>query len=204
MEYAPDPESPQFIVARLRTVPHNAGTGVPIEAAPSATTGHLPAKCEWGSIYGQAVAAESRRLRRGISMENGLRLLAAVMSLALLAAFVGIFGWTVFRSPTGEGPANEALAYVWTTVSVLVGGVVAVAYGQPEPNKPLLVRFVPELITLVYAWAYMIVGIAAVITWLIYGEKTVLLIENAATTWLGLVVPIVSAFLKPTAGTTRA
>ncbi|RWP46261.1 hypothetical protein [Mesorhizobium sp.] len=141
-------------------------------------------------------------------MKNGLQLLAAVMSLIVLGGFVGIFGWVVVNHPKGtnEGIAfvlagtdvtNEVLAYVWTGVSVLVGGVVAVAYGQPERARPMLVRFIPELIVLIYAAAYMAVGVVAVVTWMSYQKDTVMLIENAATTFLGLVLPIVSAFLKP-------
>jgi hypothetical protein len=123
---------------------------------------------------------------------GGLKFLVAVMSLVVLAAFVGVFAYVVIK-PGQAG--NEALAYVWTGVSVLVGGVVAVAYGQP-PQKTWIGQLTPEKIVLAYAWAYMIVGIAAVVDWIL-NPTAPLLVHNAATTFLGLLLPIVSAFLKP-------
>jgi hypothetical protein len=123
---------------------------------------------------------------------NGLKFLVAVMSLVVLAAFVGVFVLVVINP---DQASNEALTYVWTGVSVLVGGVVAVAYGQPPPKRSLLRELTPNVIVLAYAWAYMLVGIAAVVVWVIVPSAP-LLVHNAATTFLGLLLPIVSSFLK--------
>jgi hypothetical protein len=97
---------------------------------------------------------------------------------------------------------NKALVNVWTGVSVLVGSVVAVAFGQPESALAAggwLEKLTPQTIVRAYAWAYMAVGIGAVVYWLVRPARTPPLIENAATTFLGLLLPIVSAFLRPDA-----
>lgn len=120
-------------------------------------------------------------------------MLVAVMSLVVLAAFVIVFGFVVVRPSQA---LNDAVTYVWTGVSVLVGSVVAVAYGQTPPTRTWLGRLTPEMITLTYAWAYMLVGTVAVIDWIANPQGPVL-IHNAATTFLGLLLPIVTTFLRP-------
>lgn len=123
----------------------------------------------------------------------GLKFLVAVMSLLVLAAFVAVFGFVVFR-PKQE--LNDAVVYVWTGVSVLVGGVVAVAYGQTPPKRTWLGQLTPDAIILAYAWGYMLVGVVAVGDWVIHPDAPPL-IHNAATTFIGLLLPIVSTFLRP-------
>ena len=135
-------------------------------------------------------------------MEDFRQLIAAILSLLLLFAYAVIFGWVYFYYPEESEImrafdaeiAAEPVAYIWTSVSVLVGGVVAVAFGVPEP-KPLF-PVSPATIIVIYAVVYFLVGIWAVFAWLSIGQKANLLIINAATTFIGLAVPIVSAFLR--------
>ena len=137
-----------------------------------------------------------------------LRLVVEVVSIVLLVLYVATFLWFVFPAlggrvglpaPTNE---NEALIFVWTTVSVLVGGVVAVAFGQPVP-KTRAEGLGPEPIVIAYAWAFVAVGVLATVVWAVTAQnEPLLLIKNAATAFFGLVVPIVTAYLKlpPTPG----
>jgi hypothetical protein len=138
-------------------------------------------------------------------MGSTRQLLAAILSLLVILAYVVIFGSVSIFYPEAQSGsvimlagielATDPLAYVWTGVSVLVGGVVAVAFGQPEPKR--IFGITPEMITNIYTIAYFGVGAIAVIECFAHGAKTNLLIINAATTCLGLALPIVSAFLRP-------
>jgi hypothetical protein len=123
-------------------------------------------------------------------MDAKLKFLAGVMSLIVLAAYVGAFGWAVF----GEARENEALAYIWTGVSVLVGGVVAVAFGQEPSSEKTAIGLSRDDIVVAYAWTYVVVGMVAIGCW-IYLPAPPDLVKNAATTFFGLLLPIVSAYL---------
>ena len=48
----------------------------------------------------------------------------------------------------------------------------------------------------VYAMVYFIWGIAAVVTWIFFTAVTPDLVKNLATTFLGLALPIVTAFMR--------
>jgi len=124
-----------------------------------------------------------------------LKGIAVVMSVIVLVLFVGGFSWVLvhYRQPSD----NEAVTYIWTGVSVLVGGIVAVAFGQPEPRQTLLRQITPDKLIVAYAWAYLAVGLVAIGAWVLFSEAAPLLIRNAATTFLGLALPIVSSFLRP-------
>lgn len=129
-------------------------------------------------------------------MNPKLQIIAVAMSLVVVVAYVGVFVWTIVHAESN----NEALTYVWTGTSVLVGGVVAVAFGQPEPKSFVARMIGPDQLVIAYAWAYVIVGIAAIVVWVITDQQnhvTSSLVKNAATTFLGLILPIVSSFLRP-------
>lgn len=131
-------------------------------------------------------------------MDDKLKLLAGVMSLIVLVAYVGAFAWALF----GGAADNEALAYIWTGVSVLVGGVVAVAFGQePNENKGSLGLSRDDII-IAYAWTYVGIGMTAMGAW-VYLENPPPLVKNAATTFFGLLLPIVSAYLGRKSGLTK-
>lgn len=147
-------------------------------------------------------------------MNPMLRPILVFLSGAVLLLYIGTFLWFAWTALFGsgeqidvvtagplEGPANEAVAYVWTTVSLLVGGVVAVAFGQPTP-KPLTESVPTEKIVVAYAWAFMGVGILAIFVWIAAGQGTgaSLLIKNAAVAFFGLAVPILTAFIRLPAG----
>jgi uncharacterized membrane protein (DUF485 family) len=155
-------------------------------------------------------------------MNEDLKPIASLMSILMLVLYVGtflVFAYhglfvksdepSIARGPS-DPAANEAIAFAWTATSVLVAGVVAVAFGQ-QPKTALRSSRWPTAADLIrwYAWTFVGVGTLAVIVWAINGSgsgngffkgsggDTPLLIKNAATAFLGLVAPIVTAYLRP-------
>ena len=137
-------------------------------------------------------------------MNPRLKTLVTALSIMMLVAYAGTFaayavgylwpGLTFLPAAS----AGEGVDYVWTSASVLVGSVVAVALGQPDPNRRLL-RFTSEDIVVWYGWGWAAVGASAILVWVFApaGREVPLLIKNAATTFLGLVIPVVAGFLRP-------
>jgi Ca2+/Na+ antiporter len=48
----------------------------------------------------------------------------------------------------------------------------------------------------IYALAYVIIGAAAIVTWIAMPDETSALVKNLATTFLGLLVPIVAGYFR--------
>lgn len=91
---------------------------------------------------------------------------------------------------------NEARTYVWTAISVLVGSVTAFALGVEFPKAPLLSNLAgAEYWRNLYAVAYTVVGLTAVMTWFARTAWSSVLMKNLATTFLGIAVPVVSSWL---------
>lgn len=144
-------------------------------------------------------------------MNPNLKPLVVVLALSALVAYIGTFAvyavqtLGVIADPVSSLAATAddqgsggAIDYVWTSVSVLVGAVVAVALGQPEPARRFDLPKVENIIVY-YAWAWFGVGISAIVVWFIKdqsGGETPLIIRNAATTFIGLAIPVITAFLR--------
>lgn len=135
---------------------------------------------------------------------------AAVLGWALLALYLATFAWFAFTAcaPGGTSifwgsvpaaPDNEAAVYVWTTLSLFVGGVVAVAFGQPAPRTHANADV--ERVIICYAWSFFLVGIIATGVWIALSGRTgesasEMLIKNAAVAFFGLAVPMLTVFLR--------
>jgi hypothetical protein len=144
------------------------------------------------------------------------------IALALIAGlgFVGIYGWEITKAWTTTCPAptpvssqnnnvqlqpvvidsvsgqaediKDPYTYVATILIGLVGGVVAVLFGQ---KINLASTGWKEILSGLYAVAYMLVGVASVVTWMFKSCESVL-VKTLALSFLGLLVPVVTGFFK--------
>ncbi len=145
-------------------------------------------------------------------------ILTALMVILTGLAFAGIFAWAMYQtwaaSPGLPPEYSEALLYVATAVAALVGGIVAVSFGlkPPQdgatsrlkrnlkglssiPGAPTAVVLQPALLS-AYALVYIVWGAAAIATWIFRSPETPDIVKNLATTFLGMVIPIVGAFFS--------
>jgi len=119
---------------------------------------------------------------------------------------------------------NPALVHILNGLTGLVGGIVASAFGTKWSESPdsgpgsihyrnfrrlgNLVYSSPEgppsggpgtakaRYGFVYALAYILVGLTALAIWVILGEGTLPVVSATATTFLGMMVPIVATYFK--------
>ncbi len=122
----------------------------------------------------------------------------------------------VWQAAPGKPPQySEPYLYVATGLAALVGGIFAVAFGVKQqqagqPSQSMVGHNLSNLGSLpsvaptpatvlgaVYAFAYVAIGIAALTTWVLHPNEVSDLVKNLATTFLGLALPIVGAFLQP-------
>jgi hypothetical protein len=87
---------------------------------------------------------------------------------------------------------NDPYTYVATILIGLVGGVVAVLFGQ---KIDLSATGWKEILSGLYAVAYMLMGVASVVTWMFKTCESVL-VKTLALSFLGLLVPVVTGFFK--------
>jgi hypothetical protein len=161
---------------------------------------------------GEAVATRSEIIPSVI-----VRVLVALLAVGAIVAFAIMFGVgiaDVWDAADGVPPTqSDAFLYVATAIAALVGGIVAVGFGVELPdnnaNANRLTVSTTGLGTLaipanapravigsIYAIVYLILGAAALITWVTQPEETSALVKNLGTTFLGLAVPIVAAFFR--------
>ena len=147
------------------------------------------------------------------------------IALALLAGlgFVGVYGWEITKAWTKPCPKTkpevvlsqgqnvdqsqsastnsitgqaddikDPYTYVATILIGLISGVVAVLFGQ---KINLTATGWKELLSGLYAIAYMLMGTASVITWMFKSCESVL-VKTLALSFLGLLVPVVTGFFK--------
>ena len=137
-------------------------------------------------------------------------ILTGIVILAFVATFV-LEAWRVWRS-SAPPLENPALTYVWTAVSTLIGGVTAVVLNVASPAESgertggggATLAFAQAALgsgvgqkfwLTVCTFAYVAVGIAAVATWILRQQSSTTLIRTASTTFVGLAIPVVAAFL---------
>jgi ABC-type microcin C transport system permease subunit YejE len=87
---------------------------------------------------------------------------------------------------------KDPYTYVATILIGLVSGVVAVLFGQ---KIDLSATGWKEILSGLYTIAYMLMGIASVVTWMFKTCESVL-VKTLALSFLGLLVPVVSGFFK--------
>ncbi len=123
-----------------------------------------------------------------------------------------------------ENPeTSPALMYIASALTGLVGGIVAAAFGvktkddgvgamNNAESKALSGRLkmqrvgefamganedkLKERLGNLYAWAYILVGIASIVIWAILSADATQSITTNATTFIGMMLAIVSAFFK--------
>jgi hypothetical protein len=148
---------------------------------------------------------------------------AALVAILLYAAGVVVGIWFSWKS--GDDPdwlTDEAMLYVVTGLSALVGGVVAAAFGveppepEPEPDPaPEPSRTDRNLLALgavlsadtgeasaqsslaaVYVVVYFLLAAAAIVTWVLNAGDTLDFVRGLASAAVGLFLAIVRAFFQ--------
>jgi hypothetical protein len=116
-----------------------------------------------------------------------------VLFCSAMFAFALVKTWRSKAKPPDFG---DAFLYVATALASLIGGIVAVAFGQAPPRPSLLLGSLDWLAIMatVYAIAYLSLGIASLVTWVLKADVTPAVVKNLATTFLGLLLPIVGSF----------
>lgn len=159
-------------------------------------------------------------------MKNKKRLIQLLVVLALLgfiACSVYMFYIAFDILVKGKLPEeylkemNTSLIYITSGLTGLVGGIVATSFGVQQtenPNRnasPSAMKFqslgtvlvssnesdeMREKIGYFYALAYILVGMASVIIWVVLNENTIQSVSNMATTFFGMLIPIVAQFFN--------
>ena len=145
--------------------------------------------------------------------------LTLIVALFFVLAFAYLFGNAMLLTLGAQAKLpdfGEPYIYVATILAGLVGGVVAVSFGQkPPPGRrtraarvtaglerlgELVLPAEPmkwqEIMAGVYAVIYLVWGAAALVVWFTKGNIiTPELVRNFALIWLGLFVAVVRGFL---------
>ena len=127
-------------------------------------------------------------------------IIRTLLTGAVLFAFIVIFAQeTLAIWGTADPPQNEARTYVWTGISALLGSVTALLLGVQLPKESTLAYVsAPDVWRTTYAVIYVVVGLVAVVTWVMRTARTTVLMKNLAATFLGLALPVVSGWLLKT------
>lgn len=145
-------------------------------------------------------------------MKVDLSQLKIFLSIAVLAIYVIYFlatlvPWVLTLLGQGQqmlGDETDVFGvYLWTGVSVMIVSVVSVAFGQPAPSRTST-RLSPETIIAYYAWTYSLLGLVALVLVALRPETAPPLIKNAATTFFGILIPVVNSFLNPAGAPERS
>lgn len=148
-------------------------------------------------------------------------LIAALAGLVwvVLVAFGIVFSWV-----SGDDPnfiSSDGLVFILPGLTALVGGVVAVAFGVPAPKAeskdgpPSSSAQVQSILSAttkgseralkgaskwlgqLYIAAYVILGLIAMVTWMIMGGDTIDYVRTLASAWAGLILPIAASNFQP-------
>jgi|GEM_PF-5441978 len=126
----------------------------------------------------------------------------------------------IYKCDLDPTKINDILLYFTTGLTTMTGGIIAIIFGIPklESNKPnpgkLETNYTrlnnvgsilyfgksekyKTLIGAFYTVFYTLVGFASIVFWIIAQEETTSGISNIATAFFGLLIPILSNFLKP-------
>ncbi len=146
--------------------------------------------------------------------------LTVLVTLAALAGFAAIFGLSIAASWRGATPSwatSENFIYVATALAGLVGGIVAVGFGQKPPDPPAMPSAnrvsrsitglgnvllagravnLRQLLGSAYAIVYFVLGLGAITVWALRGGATLELVKNLASVSFGLFIAIARAFLS--------
>lgn len=140
-----------------------------------------------------------------------LSVIVAILALVAVLAYgvVGVISIVdVFRATSGPPVPGEPVTYVFTALSGLVGGIVAAAFGVSPPSRKLdgLANVstgglqAVQWIGLAYVLIYLIVGVGAIVAWMMCGDLTSDLVKNLAVVTIGMVIPIVAGYFAKATG----
>jgi hypothetical protein len=158
-------------------------------------------------------------------MKNSKNVLVLIIVGAALLGFLLLYGRAFYLTLTQiDLPVfSDTYVYIANTLAGLVGGIVAIGFGQSPPptstgDLSLLSRNAVgvgnvitanrrgvrgpstrsrEVMGLVYSLAYVLMGLGAIIVW-VADDKPPEIVKNLATLSIGLFLPIVTAFFKET------
>jgi hypothetical protein len=143
-----------------------------------------------------------------------VQILTILLAFVTILGFAGIYGFEIYKafarpcqtSVNGSSATSETKAdpqdikdpytYVATALAGLVGGVVAVLFGQPLPKSASDVNFWKAVLLTAYSSVYLLTGVVSVFAWIAPKACPSILIKTLALTFLGLLVPIVASFFK--------
>jgi hypothetical protein len=157
-------------------------------------------------------------------MARIVQIITIALALLAGLGFVGVYGWEITKAWTkpcaktkseavlsqgqnvndqGQSASTNSITgqaddikdpytYVATILIGLISGVVAVLFGQ---KINLTATGWKEILSGLYAIAYMLMGTASVITWMFKSCESVL-VKTLALSFLGLLVPVVTGFFK--------
>lgn len=126
----------------------------------------------------------------------------ALLSIAAYAIVSGIAILAVWNAVGSAPTPGEPLTYLFTALAGLVGGIVAVAFGVSSETEKLgglsnlstAGASAKDWIGGVYVVVYLVVGIAAVVTWSLRDPLTSELVKNLAMVTVGMIIPIVAGY----------
>jgi hypothetical protein len=150
-------------------------------------------------------------------VKQAVRVLTIVMGFFAIGGFVTIYGHQIHKGwphPTHAAVANETngsgnsspdpadqkiddpYSYVATSLASLVGAIVAVMFGRPAPGVSSKNIDWASLLAVIYAYVYVLMGVAALVTW-VKNPQAPVLVKTLALAFFGLLIPVVTSFLKP-------
>ena len=154
-----------------------------------------------------------------------IRLVSAALALlAVVAWAIFAVAGVICSFKSGHNPSwltGDAAKFVLPGLTALVGGVVAVGFGVNPPTtdrgnrtkhnvgslakvltaQPVRAHDPPvgssqRILASTYVVVYMLLGLAAVVTWVIKGGATLDFVRTLASAWAGLALTIVGAFMR--------
>jgi hypothetical protein len=151
-----------------------------------------------------------------LTVKQAIRILTIIMGFLAIGGFVVIYTTEILKAwphphsskvETGvngnvtdithanDQQIDDPYSYVATSLASLVGAVVAVMFGRPAPGASKTLDWA-SILSVVYAYVYVLMGVAALITWVVHPLAPVL-VKTLALVFLGLLIPVVTSFLKP-------
>ena len=142
-----------------------------------------------------------------------IKWLTFLISTVALMGFVIIYWKLLTTEWSRVNQPDKPLEYLASSLSGLVGGIVAAAFGQKLPNPAVdqsqlikklnsFGRFISpleknpprEILATVYVIVYLGMSIWAIIVWI--GDNAPKLIDNLAVVSIGLIIAIVTSYLR--------
>lgn len=146
-----------------------------------------------------------------------IRGLTAALAVAALVGFlaVSVYGSVQTAKASSSLPSlNSAYLYVTAALSALIGGIVAVFFGQKPVvdasgsraqrsfaslGSGVAIRVdvnVGYIIGSAYAILYCLVGLAAIVVWVAESSVAADSVKALASTFIGLAIPIVQGYFS--------